>query len=581
MVNAAPIRIESVRIQHFRGIIDLNVELEPDLTILVGQNNAGKSRVLRAIGIATGALSPDRDDFTVDVDAEPVIDTVLAPATGETFDPAIARRLLNVQPGPSSSDAERFAWRTTIFRTREGFGSRSETAVLAYNTSANQWEPAVPTTSLSGVQRSLVVGDYVGTGRDLVDDFARRGSAIRRILDDLEVDEDSREALEVRLGDLSKDIIGSSAALDAVTRSLQALSQSVGSVGSAEIKPLPLRLEELSRSVVVDLDTGAGALPLRVHGAGSRSMTSIQLQSVLYDRRVGSDGGALRPHAVSLLEEPEAHLHPQGQVQLSEVLHSLPGQAVVSTHSSHLVSTVEPRSLRMFRWKSTGVSLVNLRPAEDALDADTPRMLRPALYREEMEKLRRQIERPFGELLFASCVVLGDGATERALLPVILRHCLGLQADRVAVIDAGSMNSPMATAVVKFAEATGLPWHLFADDDEAGRRDATRLDATFGSGDQSHITWVFGATEDDGATERMLFDFDSDACMTAATQFGYEGAEDQLLKYMAKHKGVLGAALGRELTRKYPDQEKIRSGTDYWPQPLVELVSAVRTKLEL
>lgn len=581
MADAALVRLEMVRIQNFRGISELVLELEADLTLLVGQNNAGKSRVLRAIGIATGALSSDRDDFTINSDSEPTIDAILAPAAGDTFDPTIARRLRNIQPASTTSDAERFAWRTSIYRSREGFGARSETTILHLNAANAQWEPAVPAVALNSAQRSIVTGDYVGTGRDLVDDFARRGSAIRRILDDLEVDESDREALEARLEQLSTDIVGSSSALDAVTKSLQALSQTVGSVGSAEIKPLPLRLEELSRSVVVDLDTGAGSLPLRVHGSGSRSMTSIQLQSVLYDRRVGSDGGTLRPHPLTLLEEPEAHLHPQGQAQLSEVLRSLPGQAVVSTHSSHLVSAVEPRSLRMLRWRVEGLAVVDLRPVEDDMAGAVPRMLRPALYREEMEKLRRQVERPFGELLFASCVVLGDGATERALLPVILRHCLGLRADRVAVIDAGSMNSPMASAAVKFAVATGLPWHLFADDDTAGRKDATKLDSLFGTGDLSHITWVQGSDGEDGATEKMLYDFDAEGCTAAAQQFGFSGDNTQLLKFMTKNKGVLGAALGRELTIRHPDREKARKMDGYWPQPLVELVAAIEAKLEL
>ena len=42
-------------------------------------------------------------------------------------------------------------------------------------------------------------------------------------------------------------------------------------------------------------------------GRGPRA----QVQGILYDRLLGADGGSLRPHPVTLVAEPEAHLHPQ------------------------------------------------------------------------------------------------------------------------------------------------------------------------------------------------------------------------------------------------------------------------------
>ena len=50
-----------------------------------------------------------------------------------------------------------------------------------------------------------------------------------------------------------------------------------------------------------------------------------------------------------------------------------------------------------------------------------------------MEKLKRLAERPFGDLLFASAIVVGDGATERAFLPVVLHEALGPLAHGISV----------------------------------------------------------------------------------------------------------------------------------------------------
>ena len=116
-------------------------------------------------------------------------------------------------------------------------------------------------------------------------------------------------------------------------------------------------------------------------------------------------------------------LHPQAQLELSDLLRGLTGQAVVSTHSAHLVTAVDPRSIRLVRRTVEGLRVTDFNPVEGSLI----RARHAVFHREEMEKLKRMVERPFGELLFASIVVVGDGATERALLPVLIRQCSALR----------------------------------------------------------------------------------------------------------------------------------------------------------
>jgi hypothetical protein len=104
------------------------------------------------------------------------------------------------------------------------------------------------------------------------------------------------------------------------------LERLVGSLGKPALNPLPLRLEELARSIAIDLDAGSGALPIRLHGSGSRSLASLQVQSVLYDRRLRADGKVTRPQPITLVEEPEAHLHPQATFDLATLLEATRGQ---------------------------------------------------------------------------------------------------------------------------------------------------------------------------------------------------------------------------------------------------------------
>jgi putative ATP-dependent endonuclease of OLD family len=142
---------------------------------------------------------------------------------------------------------------------------------------------------------------------------------------------------------------------------------------------------------------------------------------------------------VTLVEEPEAHLHPQACIEMAELLWGVTGQLVASTHSAHLVTSVEPRAIRLLRTDAKATTVVDLGPGEDE-GRHVPRALGPSMHASEMEKLKRQVERLFGELLLASAIVIGDGATERA-----------------------------------FANLVGIPWLLFADDDDNGRKAAADL----------------------------------------------------------------------------------------------------------
>ncbi len=572
----APLYIEVVRIRNFRGLGNCEVELEPGLTLLVGRNNAGKSRVLRAVAIALG-MPPDLDDLTVGMNAVATIDVIVAPpAPGavdaeEAFAQPVAQRLGPGAPQTLREEPfrERFAWRTTIRRSAEGFGARSEAQVLIFDALRQDWVLQAQAPSLSANHRSLLAFDLIDARRDVVEELARRGSAIRRVLSDLEVADETRAEIEGRLAELSGQIVASSGTLDAIRGALVELEALVGSIGAPALNPLPVRLEELARSVAIDLDTGTGALPIRLHGAGSRSLASLQVQGVLYERRLGHDGPDLRPHPVTLVEEPEAHLHPQASLELAALLGAIRGQVIASTHSAHVVTSVDPRSVRLIRLDAGESKVFDLGPARSD-DAATHRSLRPSLHAEEMEKLKRLVERPFGELLFASAIVIGDGAAERAFLPIVIRHALGFHSHGVCVIDPESMNGPLAIAAVKFAKIIDAPWILFCDTDPPGQAAANALVASHAPGEAAtRIVWVEGHDGEPnvgGAIERMMATFDPDLCVAACkdvrTDIDQTRPAMELLKSL---KGSVGSALARRLVEKYPNHAD-------WPGSLRALV---------
>lgn len=570
--------VESVSVQNFRGITSCFLKLEPGLTLLVGPNSSGKSRLLRAIGIALGDVIAESDDITVGSQDYPIIDVVIAPipsAGDEAFSTRYARVLNPVQQVLGSPSKERFAWRTLILRSSEGLGVRTESYQLVFNVTLGEWSLPAPAEAVRLEQRRLFSANLIEPNRDLAAEFSRRGSAIRRVLDELEITSSDRAAIESALGGLGSTITQKSGALKAVTEALERLEQRVGAVSGPKVQPLPTRLEELARSVTITLNSGSGAdLPLRLHGSGSRSLASLQAQGVMYERRLGADGPNLQPLPVTLIEEPEAHLHPQAQAALALILNDLRGQVIASTHSPQLVTAAPPSSARILQNSGGLVAVKDLLPADNWMPGQ-PRLRNPRLNAEEIEKLKRFVERPFGELLFSSGIVIGDGATERAFLPPLLAYVMGAKAATISVVDPGSLGTDFALAVAKFAEAMNIPWLLFSDSDSEGVAAATRLDKSQGNGDGAKIVWVGDPESSPGAIEAHMIDFDNALCEDVALSLDVAASSKGALSCLTAKKGISGGLLAAALMEKYPDRDSILAIPGYWPTAVQALMRAI------
>lgn len=595
----APLFVERVTIRNFKGIRDLEVELQPGLSLLVGRNNAGKSRILRALQVAVGRAEVERDDLTVgsrdpaeiDVTIAPSHDPV-APSSGEAkdsepeeelFEPVLQQlfgtelAFISVSP-----ERQRFAYRTTIISTSERAGARSQSHLMGYDTQEERWH-ATPHLVSRDV-RNLLYAELVGTRRDLSEELRQRGTAVRRILNDLQVEDLDRAALEQRLTELGDDILEHSDTLRILRNSLNSLDRYVDSLGSARVDPVPGTLEELARAIGVSFDDGVERLASRLHGSGVRSLASLLVQDVFYGQTLGRDGGTIRPHPVTLIEEPEAHLHPHAVSEIAGLLQDGSRQVVATTHSPLLAASVAPEALLLVRHSPEGDhSVVDFGPVEGDED-DVPRTRKPSFYVSEMEKLTRLAERPFGDLLFARAIVMGDGATERAFLPPVLREALGPLAHGISVVDSVGMNDQVVRAVIKFARHVQVPVVIFADADPAG---TTRIANLVSDGllDESRdVVWMSSPdvdqsdrSEESGvAIERMMIDAAPDVCGAACATLGeVSGDAADLLKVMKRHKGTIGAILAREFVAAKPFAQ-----ASSWPEPLRRLTAVLRDYLD-
>ncbi len=195
------IRVDAVRIAHFRSLQNIEVELG-DITLLVGMNNSGKTSFLKALHLALGAdrraVSPD--DFFIDAngaEAESILIDVRIVPVGD--DGVRARGFAqpwidndlggNSLIAAGSDDREFVAVRTQITRDVVKNDFILERKSLAEWAEFATWQEAQTRARVPRFEQ--LASFFIDAQRDVVGDLRARSSYMGRLLSKIEIPEEA------------------------------------------------------------------------------------------------------------------------------------------------------------------------------------------------------------------------------------------------------------------------------------------------------------------------------------------------------------------------------------------------------
>ena len=378
-------------------------------TVLIGENNSGKSSVLDCISLTLGRRWGQRGtgfseyDLTIDGDAAPDTDaesTEEETGTGDTVAeaeaPEASVELFFTEHIAGEWPEEITSGLFGIIQTDPVTELNSITLRVTYrlNPLEKTYEP--------GWAFLDVNGDPIGAGearraantqqffkyvpvfflsalRDASEEFSSRSQFWGRLLKAVEISQDERQALDEAIEELNARLLAADPRVAETVERLREIQAVVahGAASDVSIRALPMKVWELlARSeIVIRGETGAPWLPLARHGQGVKSLSVIYLFNAFVERLL-KETYSEHSEPIVALEEPEVHLHPQAVRALWSQIDAIPGQKIIASHSPYFMQYVPIRDIRLLRREADGVQVhfvpdgvsVAL-PARDALVA--------------------------------------------------------------------------------------------------------------------------------------------------------------------------------------------------------------------
>jgi putative ATP-dependent endonuclease of OLD family len=433
--------LRSVQIENFRALKSAKINFDPT-TVLIGENDCGRSSVMEAVALALGWNSPEGGFcFQPYHLHRPANDLHSAPApisisidfcesAADEWEGAGFEKLRDALPGVLRKPRH-----FTLELAHDGEGVthwifRSERESLIDDREMLAWlRRRIPVFWLAEGMRS---------GRPITFDSSSDKTDLA-----VEVTQHYRELLEGTAPDVN-------AAIEQGSAAARHLLLARAKLGPGDASPFGELLEEITGNRKVSQSATSTEL-LPDHGTASQRLGMLLLTGALLN--AGADRVERDVSPIALIENPEAHLHPMTLASIWSVIEKIGGQKVIATHSGTLLARARLYSVRRLT-RHDGV-VKEWRVPEGILTA------------EELRRYSYHLRSRRAQSSFARCWLLVEGETEYWLMAELARVCgYDLASEGVTCVEFAQCG---LSCVLKVAECLGIEWHLLADGDAAGQ----------------------------------------------------------------------------------------------------------------
>ncbi|SFN25091.1 Predicted ATP-dependent endonuclease of the OLD family, contains P-loop ATPase and TOPRIM domains [Chryseobacterium oleae] len=507
-------KLNSITIKNFRALDDITLEIENDLTLIVGKNNTGKTSVFEALNFFLVQEKKDlkfenfsQNSYSIfkhclslydewrEIDENDEIEKEIKEKEIKKLMPKIQltlnigynenESLINLSDFITDLDSNITSTLITLsfesketFKLFESFKNR-----IDKNLNIILWLK-------DNVKLHYHLKCYAGELDDPLDDIYR--NTIKKILkiesikasrklDD--VGDDRNKTLEVGFSDYYKESNKENDAnvkklensLDKISKELETdykailndILKELKSFGldpkinipDIELKSVFESEKILEKNIKYFYKNGEIDLPENFNGLGYSNLIYLVLKIISFVEKFKKAKKEERTEfLLILIEEPEAHLHPQmQQVFIKEinkllVKHKISVQVIISSHSPHIIAEAGidlDKGFDRIRYfnKIKNKIIIN----------DFNKFRHKDDYKETFRFLKQYMNLHKCDIFFADKVIMVEGITEKMLLPLMINKVAdSLQNEYISVLEVGGAYTQKFKEILHFIKIKTL-----------------------------------------------------------------------------------------------------------------------------
>lgn len=467
-------RIKNIAIENFRLLKNTSVDLEENLSLVLGKNNSGKTSLLAILEKFLGNMGKvSFEDFNLDFQKE-IAEKISENLSVEEYSDLgiklklyieletndnlekVADLILNLDPDDDiivisiqyvleyskylalkedySKYKQQIENKDVIYFLKKHHPSyfKMKKLALEFNNEENSIEVD------DKVISKVINFQRISAKRGVANQEGNKSSD--KTLSKLSSQYyDSRTKSDlVEISDLQKELINTDIQLNKNYESIfQPVVENIKKFGSstqASLIEIRSNLEEkniLTENTIVAYNHNGDLLPEDYNGLGYMNLFAILFHIHIKIDQFRKVKEASDPSAINLLfiEEPEAHTHPQMQyVFIKNIKNMLTDesngdgkkkypinlQTIITTHSAHIASQSEFDDIKYFLRDNHTVIVKNLSELETQYGSDEKGKRR-------FQFLKQYLTLNHSELFFTDKVIFIEGNTERILIPAMMR----------------------------------------------------------------------------------------------------------------------------------------------------------------
>lgn len=421
--------IEEIHVKNFRSLKDFKIEFEEDITVLVGENDSGKTSVIDAIKIIFNKKSFGHDDFSYDENEaliELKIDDKIYIKDIKLIEGEVEENLFiklnedyinQIEAEISSNEfdsLEEDDKRGRLFELLDELGI----------TRGNMRKIETLTEKITGKITELKNNEYIAPISGIPADFniffldGKKFENIDEHINELYFNQIKQDIWEKEVAGKTIEQIIDDQLTDFAT-SLETKMEEQGSITKLKdylpnitsLKIIPSFTRRLTLDVDVQLKEGEITIPVENKGDGTKrriTMALLEIKKEIDDEQ--SDA--------YIFDEPNTHLHVKAELDLLKLLLGFvkkKKQVFITTHSPFLLNSVNPQKIRLLTLDDNQSKVSQFKPDE---------ILKSVLSSLGINNTN---------LFFSKKILIVEGHTENNFVPIIFQKIYGIDLQNILV----------------------------------------------------------------------------------------------------------------------------------------------------